>query len=218
MTTPQNTPPSPDEPPAGRVGLDLAAAVRQFLVEEIGVAGPVADAKAGQFVAGLGDVESFVDPVGHLWTQMPVFDDTGRALPFDRRNVAALQMTAGAILMASPEAVAVFGGVVYPSAFREARISRVMWLGRAGEVTEPGDIFNSLDVIAMLHEAMFVRLQARRQHEQKLVGDLLLQHRDLLKMNNDRLSQEIAANERSRDAGGPAAEGQAGPPGAGGGP
>jgi hypothetical protein len=97
-------------------------------------------------------------------------------------------------------------------------------LGRTGEVTEPGDIFNSLDVIAMLHEAMFVRLQARRQHEQKLVGDLLLQRRDLLKAENDqlkrendRLSQEIAANERSRDAGGPAAEGEAGAPGAGGG-
>jgi len=221
-TTPESTTPSTAETeaaPEPRVGLDLANDLRVALVAYGGMTTAAAFAFSERFVAGLADVTSFRDDAGRVWVQSPVFDPEGRVLPFDRRNVAALEATAAAVLMTSPEAVAVFGGVVYPSAFREARIARVMWLGRTGEVTEPPDIFNSLDVIAMLHEAMFVRLQQRREHEQTQVAALLAEQRDLLVQSNELLAAEAEANERRlRDAGGAPPEGEAGPAGAGAGP
>lgn len=220
-TTPPSTPPSPEAeaPPEPRLGLNLAADLAQHLAATTPLTREQVADTVSAWVTQLADVESFRDDAGRVWVQAPVFDPEGRVLPFDRRNVAALETTAAAVLLNSPEAVAVFGGVVYPSAYREARIARVMWLGRAGEVVEPSDIFNSLDVIAMLHEAMFVRLQQRREHEQGRVAALLTEQRDLLARSNELLAAEVEANERRlRDAAGAAPEGEAGPAGAGGGP
>lgn len=188
MTPPPNTPPSdPTAPPERKLGLNLAAALDDFLRGN-GVSPEVSSRLAVSFVAGLADADTLRDASGRVWAQVPIFDPQGNVLPFDERNVAALEATAASVLMNSPEAAAVFAGVVYPSAFREAKIGRLLWLGRAGEVTEPADIFNSLDAVAMLHEAMFVRLAQRRQFEQKQVAELLARQVEL-RQGNDTLEQ-----------------------------
>jgi len=165
---------------------------------------------AASWAATLAEVDSFRDDAGRVWARMPVFDDEGHALPFDRRNVAALEAAASNVLMLSPEAVAVFGGIVYPSGLSKAAIARVMWMGRAGEVTEPPDIFNSLEAVAILHEAMFQRLIHRRRFEQERVGKLLEEQRDLLLVQNAALRTQLgeeATDERPTDAGRPGAAG-----------
>lgn len=220
MTTP-TAPPSSDQtptapPPERRAGLDLVNDLVVALASYGGMPTDAAVAFSERFVAGLADVESFSDPAGRVWGQLPMFDPEGTALPFDQRNLAAMETTGATILALSPEAVAVFAGVVYPSHLRAARIARVAWLGRAGEVTEPPDIFNSLDAVAMLHEAMFVRLQQRRQHEQQQVAALLTEQVSLLREQNTSLTAEAEHNEqRLRDAG---IEAEPGAAGAGGGP
>lgn len=182
MSTPQPSPsPDPADPPEAprdlHAGVNLTLMIAHALIQN-GVTEATADRVADRVVAEIASHDVIRDDAGRVWAQLPVYDAEGNALPFDSRNVATLEHAAAHVLMTSPEAVAVFGGLVYPSAFREAKIARVMWLGRGGEVTGLPDIFNSLDSIALLHEGMFIRLQQRKLHEQSQLALLLSQKKD----------------------------------------
>ncbi len=128
---------------------------------------------ADAVVAGFEHVQHVYDETGCMWSQVPMFDEAGQMLPFDRHNTAVLRRAAEDVLSLSPEASAVFAGVVYPSALREAKIARVLWLGRNGEVVAAPDIFNSIDAAMSLMEAMLFRFQQLRDHEEKRLVDIL---------------------------------------------
>lgn len=169
----------PDDLRAGYgLGYSLEGAIAMALQQHLKT--PLSDALAisVSVVEMLGEADSFRDERGQVWTKVPAFDGDGQALPFDARNAATLREAAARVLTFSPEAAAVFAGIAYPSAFREAKIERVVWLGRTGEVVSPPDVFNSLDSALMLTEAMYVRLQQIRLHEQKQLGELLARKKE----------------------------------------
>ncbi len=143
-----------------------------------GVEADRAGVMAARFSESMADVESYRDARGTVWSKVPTHAADGTALSFVDRNVAILREAATAVLTFSPEAVAVFAGVAYPSAFREAKIERAVWLGRGGAVLAAPDVFNSLDTALMLTEAMYVRLQQIRMFEQQIIGDLLTQKKE----------------------------------------
>ena len=155
-----------------KVGVNLVALVTEVLHRNGvlgGTAGRIADELADEFETAA----SFRDDRNHVWGLLPLYDRAGNGLPFDHRNTAILREAAVNVMMYSPEAVAVFAGVAYPSALREAKIARVLWLGRGGDVVTGPEIFNSIDTVLGLTEAMFVRLQQLRMHEQAHLTDLL---------------------------------------------
>lgn len=197
-----------------RQGVNLQNLIAESLMLA-GVGEAAADKVAARVIAEVAQCETLRDDAGRVWAQLPVFGEDGDVLPFDARNVAALEQTAAHILFTSPEPVAVFGGVVYPSRLREAKISRVVWMGRAGEVVAIPDIFNSLDAIALLHQGMFIRLEQRKAFEQNQIAILLAQKKDAYESAHGPGRPEAAPEgQEARQEGTAEGKGRGGPPGA----
>lgn len=179
MSDPQS--PSQNEPipqPHERShGVNIEIRLRELLAEA-GLDDDTVLRISGTVIDEMIESQAVRDEVGRVWVQLPIFDGSGGVLPFDSRNVASLEHTAAHVLLTSPEAAAVFAGVVYPSSLSAAQIDRFVWLGRGGDVTSVPDIFNSLHAINLLNEAMFIRLQARKQHEQEQLQLLLAKKKE----------------------------------------